>query len=81
MGRRRGHGDAGGLVLRTGKTTMSIRVSIEEVIGETSTVLHLDMQDVPEGMRRERAVRFMLAEAMEKFTELENTIYPYDGSR
>ena len=75
-GVRQGH-IAGGMVCRTGKEEMNLRFTIEKVDGDSTTILHLDLQEVPEGMRIDRAVQFMANGVMEKFRELEQANYPH----
>ena len=60
---------------------MNLELTIKEMIGTTSEVLHHEVRDVPVGMKRERAIRFMLAEVSEKFYQIEQNIYPYDPTR
>ena len=49
---------------------MSIEITILERFGQdSSTVLHHDTREVPPGMTRDKAVRFMLADASWKFQE------------
>lgn len=55
---------------------VNLRVTIEEVVGDSSTILHNEVREVPEGMHTERAIRFMLAEASEKFYQLEKVNFP-----
>lgn len=48
---------------------MNIRLTIEEVFGDKSEVIHINVQEVEQGMSRNKAIRFMLAAAGECFPE------------
>lgn len=70
-------------IIRT--AAMNIRLTIEEVFGDKTEIIHLNVQEVEPGFTRNQTLRFMLAAAGECFPDDRPKpplqTYPYDAQK